>query len=193
MIKNETPYGAMVNVIVAKLPKGHTYSLDRITVEMNDRMRTMGGYSAYRHNTRCATVSLNRQLFERLNDAERYDIISHELAHAILQTNGHEYEHHGPRWVNLHRSLGGDGERTHDYKVKRNVVRRVIVMHKASGKCMSLTMTRWNRGNKGALLGVAAYLGRVACDLNTNTYRWEEIQHGVDKTIPLFKKLVLAS
>lgn len=49
-----------------------------------------------------------------MSPAERWDMVTHEVAHAL--TPG---AHHGPRWRAAHIALGGSGNRTHANRVVR--------------------------------------------------------------------------
>lgn len=152
---------------------------ERISVVLDDRMRTCGGTSTYRFATKQATVKLNRQLFERLNDTERYEIISHELAHAILQVTG-KSDKHGPRWQSLHQKMGGTAARCHTHEVQHNKVKRVVLERKTDSKLFLVTAGFVKHGinTQYSVVGVAKICR------NSMSYSWERLENKThEKTV----------
>lgn len=175
MINNKTPYGAMVAEIEALIPKQYCYYLDRITVEMSTSLRTTGGMSTWTRYTGLSVVTLNASLFAKVDDAERREIISHELAHAVLQVNG-IFDKHGPVWQSLHRVLGGSASRTHDNDVKHNLIKRwVFARSSAPGKLRILTKA--NADKFTMIYNDAVKMGVIQVDRNTMSYKWLNVGH----------------
>jgi hypothetical protein len=180
-IINHTPYGAMLEKIMALSPFQVDWS--HITVRMDTRLRTTGGMAKwsplmpYR-----SEVTLNATLFPTLTEAEQYEILSHEMAHSY-------------RWQNLHRLLGGTAARCHKHEVEKNLRRRVVIYDDIKHVGILATLQKWNRLKVGILSGRTqySYLGTIVCDLNTHTYRWETLRKPELRELPLIKNLKLAA
>lgn len=191
-LDNHTPYGEMLNKIVALSPFQIDWS--RIKVVMDMRLRTTGGIAMYSNLTRLSVIKLNATLFATLNDAERYEILAHEMAHAILHQQN-IFDKHGYRWQNLHRRLGGTAERCHKHKVIHNVRRRVIIRCQKKGICIVITLQKWNKLRNLIQTKQIPYdfVGVIACDLDTHTYRWEKLVYPELRETPIIKNLKLAA
>lgn len=187
MIVNKTPYGAMVAEIVALIPSEYRYYLDRITVQMSSSLRTTGGQSVWTRYTGLSVVSLNASMFAKIDDAARREILSHEIAHAVLQVNG-IFDQHGPVWQRLHRTLGGSAVRCHDHDVKCNLIKRWICVRQSDAKHVRvLTKAALNRFS--TLYRDAVNLGVILVDRNTMCYKWLSVASQEVKSIkPLDEK-----
>jgi hypothetical protein len=104
------------------------HAWDHTEIAMSSRMTRAAGNARYRRvplgtNT-CLSfgvvkvkglkITLSTPLFGRIDDAEKFNTVSHEFAHIVdAVLNGST--NHGPRWKRLHRLMGGTGERCHNY------------------------------------------------------------------------------
>lgn len=113
---NNTPFGHLVDKVVSLYRSAQNmpyvlFSELPLTIEMNDRMRTVGGRCTIKFAERTMVIQLNTQLFATLNDDQRAAIIAHEMAHAVVFHLGHVKENHGHIWRSVARAMGDDGAR----------------------------------------------------------------------------------
>lgn len=157
---------------------GRFYDWDRLTVNLDTGMRTTGGICRFFPRDNKCVIGLNKQLFETLSDDERFEIVAHEMGHAVCMLTGLLKAGHGYEWEHANRLLGGHPKRCHNHDVKHNIVRRFVVLDIAKNaltifkpalykKLQWLWTTGHDTGKKFSPIGC------VAVDRNTRTYRWE--------------------
>lgn len=183
-ITNHTPYPHLVDRAIAASDAAGLPPIKDINLKilMNPRHRTKGGVCKFYRATRECIVELNELLFQSINDEERYDILSHEIAHAICFHYGIGAKHDFG-WQSVHRKLGGTSEHCHQHfkEIKHNMVRRVVAKDNRTGKLEFLTTNFSNRLKKcicydSQLTRVNPYqrLGEIALDKNNRTIQWLE-------------------
>lgn len=64
-------------------------------------------------------ITVSRHLAARYEDDEIYQVLLHEVAHALAGPNAG----HGPRWKSIARELGYEGERTHHGEIAHEYAR----------------------------------------------------------------------
>jgi predicted SprT family Zn-dependent metalloprotease len=122
-----------------------------LKVVINTRLRVAAGRARARLNpiTRkpiYVEIELNPSLFNRINEAEQYNTVSHEIAHVVdyflRGDSNHDYI-----WQNIHRLAGGTGEQFHKYDVTglRNNVKRIILMDTVTSRELRVTVQTFNK------------------------------------------------
>ena len=71
------------------------------------RSRRQHGYCEHNRRTGGGVIGVAAFIIEHASDDEIFDTVTHELAHAICGPD----EGHGTLWQNVHKELGGNGER----------------------------------------------------------------------------------
>lgn len=192
MIINDTPYGEIINKIIQRIKESKFRNYDMnaidITISLNTRMRTIGGRCRINIlNSKCI-IHLNKQLFDTISDEEKYDTISHELAHAMCFVyklgRNHDYG-----WQIVHREMGGSSSRTHDNIVIGNKVRKVLVKYEGRLSAISpqkarkyLSMSVFDKHFNRMVL---EKIGEIQMDRNNRTLKWLE----KDPSVPVEKAL----
>jgi predicted SprT family Zn-dependent metalloprotease len=142
-VNNETPYDDIIAEVLTKYKDRHKLKEERITIEFCERLRTTGGWCWY--DKKKVWIKLNKSLFEKLNRDEKYELISHEMAHGILFLKG-DFEHrHDGEWRVLHKQLGGTGSTHHYFPVKQNMTRRVIICDRRTDTYEAVTLQEWDK------------------------------------------------
>jgi predicted SprT family Zn-dependent metalloprotease len=122
-----------------------------LKVVINPRLRVAAGRARARldivtRRPSYVEIELNPSLFNRINDAEQYNTVSHEVAHVvdyfIRGDSGHDYF-----WQNLHHLAGGTGEQFHKYDVTglRNNVKRIILLDTITSRELKVTVQTFNK------------------------------------------------
>ena len=149
---NNAQVHAILNVCLEKLKATRHYSqhhvdllMAKLTIELNDRMRTRGGSCRWTHlNGTVLTVGIRlcSVFFERATAEQQYNTISHEFAHAyeLILTGGETS--HGARWQSIHRAMGGNAERCHTVEMVRNKVKRHTLVNVLTGQIYNNVSTR---------------------------------------------------
>jgi len=154
---------------------------DKIAIWLDGAMRTTGGICRFSPSAGRCLIGLNKKLFETLDDDARFEVVAHEMGHAVCALSG-KIQGHNYEWECAVRLLGGHPKRCHNHEVKHNLVRRFVVLDIAKN---DITVFKpalykklkwlWTTGHPtGATF---APVGCVAVDRNTRTYRWEACQN----------------
>lgn len=107
-------------------------------LKINTRLKTCAGRCKFDRGTKEATIEINPKIFARQTVEERYNTVSHELAHAVefYVTNN---SNHGSQWKTLHRAMGGSAERCHNICMAGLAGRNYKVVDNDSQKVYYLT------------------------------------------------------
>lgn len=90
-----------IELIEEHLPGGDwSFTIDR-------RSRRQHGYCEHNLRTGGGVIGVAAFIIEHAGDDEVFDTITHELAHALCGPD----EGHSIHWSNVHKELGGNGER----------------------------------------------------------------------------------
>ena len=168
---NKTPYQSLIDAIRLKyresgLPQ---VSLDDVHCEMSNRYRTKGGLCSCNRTTKRVRIIPNSEMFGRIDEAARMDIIIHEFAHALEFLAYGNLSHSGT-WNRIARTLGGSGEVKHEFQVKHNKVRRVV-MTTSSGNLYVLTPQETKKYGVVSRV-LSSYIGEIEVERDSHTYRW---------------------
>ena len=85
-------------------------------------------------------IMLSKAIMERSSEEEKYQTVSHELAH-IIDFYFRGKSNHDQIWRKIHSYMGGDGKRTHDIDISdlRKKVMRVVIESKHDGSHRFIT------------------------------------------------------
>ena len=83
------------------------YSDGDWSVTIDRRSRRQHGYCEHNRRTGGGVIGIAAFIIEHASDDEIFDTVTHEVAHAICGPD----EGHGILWQNVHKELGGNGER----------------------------------------------------------------------------------
>jgi hypothetical protein len=188
-MKHNTPYDYLIQRLIPLLDEWHI-DHSMWLVEMSSRMRTTGGRCRVNPVFKTVRLQLNEELFARLDDTERWNIISHEAAHGICFAIGKWSDGHGPIWKNIHRKLGGDASRCHDLEVQHKLVRRYVVLDKRTDRFYTLTAQKWKRLQM-RMVNLPHYelTGVALCNRNDMTWKWDRLCLPAYREAAVFTKL----
>ena len=148
-----------------------------INAIVNKRHRTVGGTCGFNVYTITSTIMLNGSLFDVINDSERYEIICHELAHAIIQVSNTKdnRKHHGSIWKSFYTKMGGTGNRSHIHTVPRNIIKRIVIKRKDDNSIFFVTSHEVkNILLKSNKFYEFEFIGNIQVNKNTKNYTWTE-------------------
>lgn len=81
-------------------------------------------------------IILSKFIFGNINDAEKFNTVSHEFAH-IVDYYVRGTSNHDAHWQRIHLAMGGTAARTHSYQVKRRMVTRYIMEDTHTGRILT--------------------------------------------------------
>ena len=86
-------------------------------IEINSRLKSTLGrvcykwINPYEETIIPSKIEFSKQYIETATDEDIKNVVSHEAAHAIIAYKTHKRHGHDAMWKELHKKLGGDGER----------------------------------------------------------------------------------
>jgi predicted SprT family Zn-dependent metalloprotease/uncharacterized protein YodC (DUF2158 family) len=126
-----------------KFPEFVEYSKN-IQLEMNTRMRTVAGMCLYHRISKNIKLKFSTYVLSPLTDGEVYEIVAHEMAHAI-QFFYTGQSNHDDEFYSYGKFLNVKLNRTHDHEVLKNVVKRFKTLYLPTGKVYSFSTTIFNK------------------------------------------------
>jgi predicted SprT family Zn-dependent metalloprotease len=182
MLTDYTPYSALVNKAIAPY-LAKIAGKGMIKVTMSNRMKTTGGTCSFHHSSKFAEIKLNSELFSRLSDHDRFEIIAHELGHAVVLILGIRDSSHGYNWASVVRAMGGNPSRTHDHDVEHKLIKRHVFARKSDGRIAMVTSQFIkNKVSLSNLVNVYNHVGVAVFNRNKKTYSWEVLNDkGMEK------------
>lgn len=126
---------AIQNFLSSKADDTYKDKLRSITVKVsiNPRMKSAAGRAIKTRIGGSLEIELNPKLFNRCSFEERYETVSHEMAHIVdFAIRGRS--NHDLHWKQLHMFLGGKAARCHRINMKGIGGRDWLVICKTTGK-----------------------------------------------------------
>ena len=100
-------------------------------------------------------IMLSKAIMERSSEEEKYQTVSHELAHIVDFYFRNGKSKHDQIWRKIHSYMGGDGKRTHDIDITdlRKKVMRVVLESKHDGSHKFFTRKKFENTVRWGYVG----------------------------------------
>mgnify|MGYP001619177687 CR=1 FL=1 len=134
--------------------------LHGMKIVVSSRMTRCAGKAFYWQNT--IKLSLPYFADDKNFDEGLFNTVTHEAAHLIVGAVGRLGGPHGPQWRAVHRSMGGNGERCHEFELADGFSRRVkheVTCSKCGGS-LKLGTAQYRRHVQHVKVGGIGYIHR---------------------------------
>jgi predicted SprT family Zn-dependent metalloprotease len=142
-----------------------TLSTMKYTVVINKRLRTKAAVASMTTNkvtgVRVLKMELGLAILNRVTPEQQFEIVSHELAHLLDFALRGDSNHDGV-WKRIHKSMGGTGERCHQFSVTdlRNKVTKILVVDNINKKEFMISPRAFRRYRQSLVHGNIENPGR---------------------------------
>lgn len=142
---------------------------------MNKKLTVTAGRCSFNTYSRDVVIEFSSHIFDTINVNHQYNVIAHEISHGICFTNNIDFAH-GINWKRICLFLGGDGNTTHHYPVKRRTLTWNVIKHK-DGR---VTLCSNNKLNDIMANPNIIIAGKVNLNYNKKSYTWKEQYYKTD-------------
>lgn len=124
----------------------------KLEINNSNRLKTTAGMATIKRSKKLGIISLNKKLFNTTAGIKEFEnTFTHELAHIIANFLTGRQCGHDSYWKSIHKKLGGNGKRCHDYEVEH--LKPKIKRHRYTCRCIkdhNISTRKHNKILKGA-------------------------------------------